>query len=90
MELDVLPTNLYVDYQNIFKNSVIKDVSLSIRLLRAVKSDFEIDFIRKAPVSTKRRTMGFEPQAGQLSEPFRPRLSGRDSVKSTPHKSLYE
>ena len=30
--------------------------------------------------------MGVEPEAGQLSEPFRPRLGGRDSIQSAPDK----
>jgi Xaa-Pro aminopeptidase len=43
MELDVLPTNLFFQYKGIFKGSKIEDISLEIRLIRAVKSDFEIE-----------------------------------------------
>ncbi len=43
MELDVLPTNLYFQYCSIFKKAKIEDISFEIRLIRAVKSDFEIE-----------------------------------------------
>ena len=48
MELDVLPANLYFQYCSIFKQAKIEDISLEIRLIRAVKSEFEIQKIRAA------------------------------------------
>jgi len=48
MELDVLPVNLYRQYDSIFQDSRIVDVSTAIRLLRAVKSPYEIQLIRQA------------------------------------------
>jgi Xaa-Pro aminopeptidase len=48
MELDVLPTNLYLQYGSIFKETRIEDISLEIRLIRAIKSDFEIEKMRAA------------------------------------------
>jgi len=48
MELDVLPVNLYFTYSKIFKQSNIVDISTEIRLIRAVKSAFEIEKIRRA------------------------------------------
>lgn len=48
LELDVLPTNLYFQYQKIFENSKLTDFSTEIRLIRAVKSDYEIDCIKQA------------------------------------------
>jgi Xaa-Pro aminopeptidase len=48
MELDVLPTNLYFHYQALFKQSSIADISDDIRLIRAVKSEFEIAKIKTA------------------------------------------
>jgi Xaa-Pro dipeptidase len=48
MELDVLPTNLYFQYNSIFEKTQIKDISVEIRLIRAVKSEFEIEKIRAA------------------------------------------
>lgn len=48
MELDVLPTNLFFQYSDIFREAKIEDISLEIRLIRAVKSDFEIQKIRAA------------------------------------------
>lgn len=48
MELDVLPTNLFFQYSGIFKGSKIEDISLEIRLIRAVKSDFEIEKMKAA------------------------------------------
>ncbi len=48
MELDVLPANLYFQYAAIFKGARIVDVSTEIRLIRAIKSDFEIGLLRNA------------------------------------------
>ncbi len=48
MELDVLPVNLYFQYLSIFKQSKIEDISFEIRLIRAIKSDYEINKIREA------------------------------------------
>lgn len=48
MELDVLPANLYFMYSEIFKQSKIVDFSTEIRLIRAVKSEFEIEKICQA------------------------------------------
>ncbi len=48
MELDVLPTNLYFQYTSIFRYSEVVDVSLEIRLVRSVKSDYEVELIREA------------------------------------------
>lgn len=48
LELDVLPANLYFQYQKIFDHSELADISTEIRLIRAVKSDYEIDCIKQA------------------------------------------
>ncbi|MBF0389743.1 MAG: aminopeptidase P family protein [Desulfamplus sp.] len=48
MELDVVPTNLYFQYKGIFKDSEIRDISIGIRLIRAIKSDYEIEKISEA------------------------------------------
>ncbi len=48
LELDVLPTNLYFQFQAIFSTSTIEDISFDIRLIRAVKSEYEISKIRTA------------------------------------------
>jgi len=48
MELDVLPVNLFHQYQKIFPSIAILDISTEIRLIRAVKSSFEIAKIREA------------------------------------------
>ncbi|TKB26539.1 aminopeptidase P family protein [Desulfopila sp. IMCC35006] len=48
LELDVLPTNLYFQYRANFKDARIEDISLEIRLIRAVKSEFELEKIRAA------------------------------------------
>ena len=48
MELDVLPANLYFIYSEIFEQSKIVDFSTEIRLIRAVKSEFEVEKIRRA------------------------------------------
>jgi Xaa-Pro aminopeptidase len=48
MELDVLPANLYFNYISLFEHAKIIDISHHLRLIRAVKSGYEIDLIRKA------------------------------------------
>ena len=48
LELDVLPTNLFFSFQDIFKNQQIVDISQAIRLIRAVKSPYEIGMMRRA------------------------------------------
>ena len=48
LELDVLPANLYFSFQQLFKDAGIVDISPAIRLIRSVKSTYEIDIIRRA------------------------------------------
>ena len=48
MELDVLPVNLYFQYQRIFRQTEIIDISFQIRLIRAVKSEYERILIARA------------------------------------------
>jgi Xaa-Pro dipeptidase len=48
MELDVLPVNLYHKYRDLFDESRIVDASHDIRMVRSVKSPFEIDRITQA------------------------------------------
>jgi Xaa-Pro dipeptidase len=48
LELDVLPTNMFLNYQRIFNGIEIKDISYPIRLVRAVKSSYEIGIMRRA------------------------------------------
>ena len=48
MELDVLPANLYFFYSKLFGQGKITDISPEIRLIRAVKSEFEVEKLRQA------------------------------------------
>jgi len=48
LELDVLPTNLFFTYQKVFSGAEISDISLPVRLQRAVKSSYELDIMRRA------------------------------------------
>ncbi len=48
LELDVLPTNMYFNYQGLFQDAEIVDLSQPIRLIRAVKSSYEINIMRRA------------------------------------------
>jgi len=47
LELDVLPTNIFFSFKGIFENPQIVDISQAIRLIRAVKSPYGIDMIRR-------------------------------------------
>jgi len=48
LELDVLPANLYFNYQRLFAESNLVDISHLIRLVRSIKSPYEIEMIRQA------------------------------------------
>jgi len=48
LEMDVLPTNHFLWYQNKFPNSRWVDVSPQIRSLRMIKSPYEVEQVRKA------------------------------------------
>ena len=48
LELDVLPTNMFLNYQRIFNGIEITDISYPIRVLRAVKSSYELGIMRRA------------------------------------------
>ena len=48
LELDILPSKLYMSYQKLFPDAEIVDISSLIRGVRMVKSDYEISCITKA------------------------------------------
>lgn len=48
LELDVLPANLYFNYQSIFEDTKIIDISYAIRLIRSIKSAYELGIMREA------------------------------------------
>lgn len=48
MELDVLPTSQYFSYQKLFESSQIVDISPPVRMIRAVKSAYEVSLMRQA------------------------------------------
>lgn len=45
-ELDILPANLYLRYQKLFKPAEIIDISTLIRSVRMVKSPYEVEILR--------------------------------------------
>ena len=48
LELDVLPTNLYFNFQRLFEGRNLVDLSDLIRRVRAIKSPYEIEMMRTA------------------------------------------
>ena len=48
MELDVLPANHYFSYSRWFQGTQIRDISTGIRMIRSIKSDYELSLIREA------------------------------------------
>lgn len=48
LELDVLPANLYFNYQHLFAGRNLVDISDLIRRVRAIKSPYEIEMMRRA------------------------------------------
>lgn len=65
LELDVLPTYLYLWLQEAFPRCRWEDVSRSIRNLRMIKSPYEVDLIRRAAHILHR---GYSEIAGILRE----------------------
>jgi len=61
MELDVLPANNYFMYRKLFSASEIRDVSVPIRMIRAVKSTYELERIREAAAFSD-QVAGIMPQ----------------------------
>lgn len=47
MELDVIPANFYFNYQKMFPKIEIVDASLLIREVRMIKSDFEMENLKR-------------------------------------------
>lgn len=48
MELDVLPANQYFSFTRLLESTQIVDISMAIRMARAVKSDYEVGLVRRA------------------------------------------
>lgn len=48
LELDVLPTNMFFSYQRLFQGTILIDISHFIRLIRSVKSEYELKIMRQA------------------------------------------
>jgi len=48
IETDVMPVNFYFIYRECFENSKLTDVSHFIRLVRSIKSVYEIEIMKKA------------------------------------------
>ncbi|MEW6671390.1 MAG: Xaa-Pro peptidase family protein [Thermodesulfobacteriota bacterium] len=48
LELDVLPTNLYFYYQQLFPKAELTDIADAVRMMRSVKSPYEIGLMREA------------------------------------------
>ena len=48
LELDVLPTNMFFSYQRLFQGNILIDISHFIRLIRSVKSEYELKIMRQA------------------------------------------
>ena len=48
MELDILPVNAYFNYQRLFGGKNLVDISHWVRMVKAIKSPYEIELIRCA------------------------------------------
>ncbi|PKN65993.1 MAG: aminopeptidase P family protein [Deltaproteobacteria bacterium HGW-Deltaproteobacteria-15] len=48
LEMDVVPASIYFEYAGMFPNCRFADISGGIRLLRMIKTPYEVDQIRKA------------------------------------------
>ncbi|MFW6334862.1 MAG: M24 family metallopeptidase [Desulfosalsimonas sp.] len=54
MELDVVPAGLYFSFEKLFDRAEITDISTPVRMIRAVKSEWEIALIRRAAALSDR------------------------------------
>jgi Xaa-Pro dipeptidase len=54
LELDILPSRLYMSYRKVFPDAKIVDISPLIRGVRMVKSDYEVSCITKAAAMADR------------------------------------
>lgn len=52
LELDVIPALTYLDFQRLFDQSRLMDISHMIRRVRAIKSNYEIHMIREAALKS--------------------------------------
>ncbi|HHD83224.1 MAG TPA: aminopeptidase P family protein [Bacteroidetes bacterium] len=48
LELDVIPAFLFLKFKGLFFQSEIHDISVDIKKLRMIKSEFEVDLLREA------------------------------------------
>jgi Xaa-Pro aminopeptidase len=65
LELDILPSRLYISYRKLFPDAEIVDISPLIRGVRMVKSDYELSCITKAADMADRM---YEKVPGFLAE----------------------
>ncbi len=65
LELDILPSRLYLSYRKLFPDAEIVDISPLIRGVRMVKSDYEVSCITKAADMADRM---YEKVPGFLAE----------------------
>ena len=54
MELDVLPVSFYERYRKVFPGAAITDATPLIRRVRMIKSDFELEIMRRAAIQVDR------------------------------------
>ena len=52
LELDVIPAQSYLNFQSLFDQTRIIDISHFIRQIRAIKSDYEIQMVREAALKS--------------------------------------
>jgi Xaa-Pro aminopeptidase len=48
LELDVLPANMFLSHQRLFQGTQMLDISHFVRLIRSVKSEYELKIMRRA------------------------------------------
>ncbi len=68
MELDVLPAALYLNYRKLLEGIEILDISHEIRIVRSIKSEYELGLIREAALLSDRL-------AGSVTEHMREGIS---------------
>ncbi len=86
MELDVLPANTYIGYGKIFEKCKLVDISHFIRLVRSVKSDYELGIMRQAAIFADKMIA----HAGKLIKEGMSELDLASEVESYARKSGHQ
>jgi len=86
LELDVLPVNQYKRLQHEFPSITFSDISIMIKEIRMIKSDYEINFFRKAA----ERSLQANRKIPELLEVGKPEIQLATEIESLYRKEGHQ